>query len=573
MIDKRLFQLPGVKSLFQMLAGLTILQAFAILLQAKYLAESLVILWHRQNWHLMLIPLVFFVIAFLVRHLLTWLKDILLDRFATKSTEHLRQQSLAKIYAAGLQMTAKKGSGNLVTNVLNGMDDVHDYFNLILSKFMNLAIIPWVILCFVFYQDHTSGIILILVFPVIILFMIILGYAAQRKADNQYSEYVTLSNHFLDALRGLPTLKMLGLSKQYAHNVYSVSESYRKRTMSTLRVAILSTFALDWFTTLSIAIVAVFLGLGLMNGRIALYPALIALILSPEYFLPLRDFSSDYHATLNGKNAFTAVNELIATPITAPQKQLDSFTWNKTSQLTLEHIDFDYDQQPTLKDLSLQLAGFQKIAIIGQSGSGKSTLLDLLGGFLTPNAGQVIVNEQVIPNLAQINWQNQVTYLPQKPHLFSDTIANNILFYQPKAAPLALQKAVQQAGLTEFIASLPDGLDTLVGEGGRGISGGQAQRIMLARAFLANQRHILLFDEPTAHLDIETEYKLKQTMLPLFENHLVIFATHRLHWLQQMDYVIVMDQGKIVEQGPIEQLQKQNTGPFYELTSHMRGEQ
>ncbi|MBA1394728.1 ATP-binding cassette domain-containing protein, partial [Lactobacillus sp. XV13L] len=168
------------------------------------------------------------------------------------------------------------------------------------------------------------------------------------------------------------------------------------------------------------------------------------------------------------------------------------------------------------------------------------------------------------------NWQQQFTYLPQKPYLFSDTIANNIRFYSPEASDAAVKAAITQAGLSKFIQSLPAGLATKVGQGGRGISGGQAQRIMLARAFLASERHILIFDEPTAHLDIETEYSLKQTMLPLFDNHLVIFATHRLHWLAQMDYVIVMDHGRIVEQGPAQQLLTETSGPFFELSAHMR---
>ncbi|MCO6543652.1 MAG: thiol reductant ABC exporter subunit CydD [Lactobacillus sp.] len=576
MIDKRLFQLPEIKPLFKMLAGLTILQAFMILLQAKFLAEALVISWQRHNLNSIVQPTIFFIIAFLCRHFLTWVKDALLDKYATKTTEDIRGQLLDKIYTTGPQMIAKNGSGNIVTNALDGMDEINNYLNLILSKFMNMMIIPWIILVFVFFKNVTSGIVLILVFPIIILFMIILGYAAQDKADSQYAKYVVLSNHFLDALRGLTTLKMLGLSKEYAHNIYTVSEQYRKKTLSTLRIAILSTFALDWFTTLSIAILAVFLGLALIKGTIPLYPAMVTLILAPEYFLPLRNFANDYHATLNGKNAFTATMKILAMPTTKQRQLLPEFTWNQDSQLIIKNLSFQYEakQQPNdLQNINLQIQGYKRIGIVGQSGAGKSTLLDVLSGFLIPQEGNIQVDGHNLPHLAQDGWQQQFTYLPQKPYLFSDTIANNIRFYVPDASNQDVQHAVEQADLTQFIKSLPAGLETKVGQGGRGISGGQAQRIMLARAFLAKERHILIFDEPTAHLDIETEYSLKQTMLPLFENHLVIFATHRLHWLEQMDYVIVLDQGQIVEQGPVKQIIQKTSGPFYELSAHMRGEQ
>ena len=576
MIDKRLFQLPGIKSLFPMLAGLTVLQAFMILLQAKFLATALVISWQRQSLSHIIQPTIFFIMAFLMRHFLTWVKDAILDKYATQTTENIRADLLDKIYTTGPQMIAQNGSGNMVTNALDGMDEINNYLNLILSKFMNMMIIPWIILIYIFFKDVTSGIVLVLVFPIIILFMIILGYAARDKANSQYAEYIVLSNHFLDALRGLTTLKMLGLSKEYAHNIYTVSEQYRKKTLSTLRIAILSTFALDWFTTLSIAILAVFLGLALMKGAMPLYPAMVTLILAPEYFLPLRNFANDFHATLNGKNAFNATMKILALPTTKQKELLTDFTWSQDSTLQLSQINFQYEgqKQPNdLRNISIDIQGYQKIAIVGQSGAGKSTLLDIISGFLIPQSGEVILNGQKLPHLGQNNWQTQFTYLPQKPYLFSDTIANNIRFYSPTASNEAVIQAVQQAGLTEFIRSLPQGLETKVGQGGRGISGGQAQRIMLARSFLASERHVLLFDEPTAHLDIETEYALKQTMLPLFDDHLVIFATHRLHWLQQMDYILVMEHGQIVEQGPVEQLLQEQAGPFYELSAHMRGDQ
>lgn len=576
MIDKRLFRLPGTKQLFLMLAGLTLLQAFVVLFQGKYLAEALVNSWEQKPLQTIIYPMVFFAIAFVLRHLFNWLNTKIVENYASKTSENIRSQLLEKVYAAGPEMISEEGTGNLVTSSLDGIDLIENYFKLIFTKLMNMSIIPPVLLVYIYMQNVASGITLTVIVPLVILFMIILGLAAQSKADAQYKQYTILSNHFLDALRGLPTLKMLGLSKRYAKNIYTVSDEYRRRTMNTLRIAILSTFALDWLTTLGIAILAVFLGLGLINNSFPLFPALVTLILAPEYFLPLRDFSNDYHATLNGKNALNAIFEILDRPSVAKDDTLTDFSWNQDSKVDVKNLQFTYqgsgEQAVSLDIDSLKLAGYQRVGVIGKSGSGKTTLIRTLGGFLVPDKADIKINDQSIPNFKQTNWQKKLTFLPQSPYLFAGSIAENIAFYRPKASMDEIKKAAHAAGLDDFLNTLSSGYDTQIGEGGRGISGGQQQRIMLARAFLADDRHVLIFDEPTAHLDIETEYALKKPMEQLFQNHLVIFATHRLHWIKEMDYVIVMDNGQIAEQGTPEELGRHN-GAYSQLINNMRGDQ
>ncbi|WP_195701537.1 thiol reductant ABC exporter subunit CydD [Companilactobacillus futsaii] len=576
MIDKRLFHLPGTKKLLLMLAGLTLLQAFVVLFQGKYLAEALVNSWEQKPLQSIINPMLLFAASFVLRHLFNLINTKIVEKFASKTSEDIRRRLLDKVYNAGPEMISEEGTGNLVTSSLDGIDLVENYFKLIFTKLMNMSIIPPVLLIYIYTQNIASGITLIIIVPLVILFMIILGLAAQAKADAQYKQYTILSNHFLDALRGLPTLKMLGLSKRYAKNIYTVSDEYRRRTMNTLRIAILSTFALDWLTTLGIAILAVFLGLGLINNSFPLFPALVTLILAPEYFLPLRDFSNDYHATLNGKNALNSIFEILERPDTKEADQLEDFTWDKNSSISINNLQFTYqgvgNDAVSLDIDNLKLNGYQKIGVIGKSGSGKTTLIRTIGGFLVPNQADIQINHQKIPNFKQENWQKKLTFLPQSPYLFAGSIAENIAFYRPKASMDEIKSAAKQAGLQEFIDTLTDGYQTKIGEGGRGISGGQQQRIMLARAFLADDRHVLIFDEPTAHLDIETEYALKKPMEKLFQNHLVIFATHRLHWIKEMDYVIVMDNGTIVEQGTPDQLQDHN-GAFTQLIKNMRGDQ
>lgn len=571
MIDKQIMKLPGMKQLLGLLAGLSFLQALFIIGQAYGLARAITGLWEgrplEEQWGWILL----FFCSFIARQAVVYFRSKRLDDYSYQQAADLRDQLLEKLFRVGPQIAQQQGTGNVTTMVLEGINQVENYLKLILAKIMNMSIIPWVILALVFYLDWESGLVLLLVFPLIIIFMIILGYAAQSKAEKQYRTFQLLSNHFIDSLRGIDTLKLFGISKKYGKSIFASSERFRKATMASLKVGILSTFALDFFTTLSIAVVAVLLGLRLINEGILLFPALTILILAPEYFLPIRDFSSDYHATLDGKNAMTAVTEILH----QPEAQVPAVTvprWQEDAQLTIDQLAFSYEEKAALTDINLNVTGFKKIGIIGLSGSGKSTLINTLSGFLVPDSGEITLGGAKTTAFRQASWQEQLIYIPQNPYIYRLTLQENIAFYQPTATKEAVLKAIEVAGLTELLAELPQGLDTMLGEGERHLSGGQAQRIALARAFLDQQRKILLFDEPTAHLDIETEVALKERMLPLMENRLVFFATHRLHWMEEMDEIIVMDQGRIVEQGTLAQLQ-QKQGAFTELVNGMRREQ
>lgn len=575
MFDKQLMSIPGVKKLIAKLSCLATIQSLVIILEAYFLSVAVVNTWSLKKITALLLPMLYFFIAFVVRYSITRIESQITDRFATKATSEIKTQLLTKEFELGPRMISQIGSGHLITLALEGTDKIENYFNLIILKTVNMAIIPVILLIAIFLINFISGITLFLVFPIIIIFMIILGLAAQAKSARQYKGFTDMSNNFIDTMRGLKTLKLFGLSDKYADNLYRVSENYRKSTMSVLKVALLSTFALDFFTTISVAIVAVFLGVALIDGKILLLPALTILVLAPDYFLSVRDYGDDYHATLDGKNALTNIFEIlkIKSP-TSKIKLSDSTGWNNTSELKISDLNFSYDKtSQALQNINFNVKGYKKIGIVGRSGSGKSTFLNMLGGWLEPsNADQLPfdVNGKKVDSLSQIEWQKHISYIPQDPYIFAGTIAENIAFYQPNATKQQIKVVAEKAGLMDFVNDLQAGLDTKIGESGRGISGGQAQRIALARTLLDDNREILLLDEPTAHLDIETEYELKQTMLPIFRNHLVIFATHRLHWMQNMDYILVMDEGELVEQGtPVELINR--NGIYKELIDEIRG--
>lgn len=569
MLDKAVMRLSGIHKMLGLLAGLDLLQAIFIVGQAYFLSQAITHLWQGQALSTTYLSMLYFILAYLARHLINYVKDSQLDRFAAKHALELRSQLLAKLFLLGPQIVQEEGSGNVITMALDGISLIENYLHLVLNKMMNLSVIPWIILAFVFYMDIDSGIILLLVYPLIILFMIILGLAAKSRADKQYASYQVLSNHFLDSLRGIDTLRFFGLSKRYAKSIYRTSESFRKATMSALRIGILSTFALDFFTTLSIAIVAVMLGLRLINEEILLFPALTVLILAPEYFIPVRDFSSDYHATLDGKNAFTAVQKVL----NRPENQAEEVAikpWSQESQLEIKDMKLSYDGQDFMSIPDLKVTGIKKVALVGMSGSGKSTLVNLLSGFLAADAGTFTIDDQDLPHLDQKDWRKQLVYIPQSPYVFEMSLRENIAFYTPEASLEQIQEAIKVVGLEELVAELPEGIETRIGNGARPLSGGQAQRIALARAFLDKDRRIMLFDEPTAHLDLETEIELKEEMLPLMQDRLVIFATHRLHWLKDMDQIVVLDHGQVVEVGSYEELMAKK-GYLHDLKHAMGG--
>ena len=769
-----------------------------------------------------------------------------LQKFADRNANLLREKLLDRMFSQGRQFTQKHGTGKLCTTLIEGIDQVELYLASMPAKFADLAFVPLVLVFCLLALDMVSGVIALLVLPCIFFYMNMLGKSAKEAAAKQLGAYTRMANHFIDTLRGLSTLKLFGKSKQYAREVYAVSESARETSMATIRVATLSSLALDLFRTFALAAIAIMLGFRLMDGSISLFAALATLIVTPEFFAAIRRFSTDFHATLDGKNQLASILEMIGAfdnvcapaPLPAPaaaavapaslpapssapspfppvssatapapdaapsplsavapsltaalknddtetatlednenvsretscETRADSFriqfenarknvsretfaaqaAWSENSMLIAHDLSYEYPTceqdervekskgreqsarpshgagcvdtsfeqgesiarnagseqnsetngsnaaafsgnvsretscetradsfriqfenahesvsretlqggggkngransmaaarpaptaapeqaaaaaRPALEGISFAVHGCCKVGIVGASGAGKTTLAQVLAGFYTPSSGSLVwkkteaactargeseaceksnmhaagahtnnsgepsnardANSAHDARLAQDasemggirdtqdissakdpraknNWLSQVTYLPQNPHLFHGTLAYNIAFYKPDASIEEIAHAAACAGLDELVAKLPEGMNTLIGEGARQLSGGQAQRVALARTFLDANRRVLVFDEPTAHLDIETEYELKENMLKLMEGRLVFFATHRLHWLQNMDYVLMLEKGKIIQQGtPAELLQME--GPLTAL--------
>jgi ATP-binding cassette subfamily C protein CydD len=560
-MDRELLSYKGAKPLFALTALLTVIQGLCIILQAVFLGRVVSGLFSGKQIASVSSDLLLFFVVLIFRHSTVFIIKQTCYRFADRTSSALRRSFLSKLFELGPKSARKEGTGALVSLAVEGVHQTRNYLELFIPKMAANGIIPVLILAFVFWEDRMSGILLLLTMPVLIVFMILLGLAAQKKMDDRWASYRVLSNHFIDSLRGLPTLYYLGISKLHKRTINRVSDKYRTMTMGTLRLAFLSSFALDFFTMLSIAFVAVALGIRLVDGHILLEPALIVLILAPEYFLPVRELGQDYHATLDGKEAARQLNAYTRKDGVAACHSENFSTpdhWSDRANLAIENCSVNYEDgnKPALKDLMINLSGFEKVGIIGPSGAGKSTLIDFVSGFIQHGSGAIKMNGKTI-SFASNEWRHQVTYIPQHPYLFSASFRDNIAFYSPEATDQQIRQAAEAAGLDLLIRSFPQGMNERIGNGGRQLSGGQEQRVALARAFLCD-RPILLLDEPTAHLDIETEYELKEPMLRLFENKLVLLATHRLHWMEQMDRILVIRDGQIVETGNQDELIQTN---------------
>ncbi|PGA05905.1 thiol reductant ABC exporter subunit CydD [Bacillus toyonensis] len=555
----------GSRMLYVELTIISILEAFSIIAQTVFLARAITFLFNGETVQSVLNETVYFGVMFAARHMLVRISQILVERFAEKTGSLLRKQLIEAYFTLGPRYVQTVGTGHLVTLSIEGIEKFKTYIELTIPKMIRSSIVPGLIVLYVFTLDIKSGIILVVTIPIVIIFMILLGLAAQKMADSQYETYRVLSNHFVDTLKGLETLKYLGKSKQHEGKIEKVSKRYRKATMRTLRVAFLSSFALDFFTSLSIAFVAVGLGIRLIDGTILLLPALTILILAPEYFLPIKQVGANYHATLDGQLAMEQIEGILQQQKEIEKKDSNvDIVWNSSSSLKLQDVKVNNDEskKAILEGIDFAWQGNGAIGIIGESGAGKSTLIDVLAGFLSPSGGKVLVNGVGIDGSTREDWQKNIAYIPQQPYIFPLSLKDNICFYETNTTDEEMKKVIHDVGLSSLVASLPNGMDERIGEGGRMLSGGQEQRVAMARALLS-KKPIILLDEPTAHLDIETEFEIKQSMLRLFEGKLVFLATHRLHWMKQMDHIFILNKGKIKESGTYEELLKKETLHFH----------
>ncbi len=476
---------------------------------------------------------------------LNWRAETLTDELATRARSEIRTDLLRRIQQAGPMALRDHSSSELATALIEGVDALHDYFARYLPVAHQAVVVPLAILAVLFPSDWISALVLLVALPLAPLFMILIGKGAQALNQRQWERLSHLGAHFLDILRGLTTLKLFNVSRAEADIIARLSDDYRQATMAVLRVAFLSSAALEFFATVAIAMVAILVGFRLLETGVTLQTGLFALLLAPEFFLPLRRMSQHYHDRLQ---AIAAANRLLALyelpqekPRDASARRLDA----DEIDLTLRQIHFHWPgRKRGLEGIDLRIPPGQHLAIVGPSGAGKSTLIQLLLGFIEPERGELLVNGQPLAHWTRASYHAHIAWLPQQPTLFHGSIRENLLIGRPDASEEELREALQQAGIATLVESLPQGVDSNVGELGQRLSGGEAQRIALARAFLRDAR-LLILDEPTAALDAASERLVQQAIARLAQGRTVISIAHRLHTLRDAERILVLRDGRI----------------------------
>jgi len=500
----------------------------------------------------------------LARAGLSWGSEVSANRVASQAKTDIRGRLSAHLLTLGPAYAHGERSGELTNTVVEGVEALDAYFSQYLPQLALAALVPLTVLIFVFRLDLLSGLVLLLTAPLIPIFMVLVGNLAEVLTRRQWTSLSRMSAHFLDVLQGLTTLKLLGRSRDQMQTIAQISDRFRQTTLGVLRVAFLSALVMEMVATLSTAVVAVEIGLRLLYGRMAFEEAFFILLLAPEFYLPLRQLSARFHDSMPGVAAAQRIFEILGVKAEGEDKDEDEVQVNVNVKAKVEaeadfrlnlnlnfnniHYAYDDGERPALKGLSLQIASGQRVALVGPSGAGKSTVAYLLLRFIEPDQGVITVDDVPLGHVPVQAWRTQVAWVPENLYLFHTSVAENIRLARPEASLDEVIWAAQQAHAHDFIQALPQGYDTLVGERGARLSGGQAQRIALARAFLKDAP-LLILDEATANLDPEEETRIQESMGRLMQGRTVLVIAHRLPTVYRADQILVMQGGRVVESG------------------------
>jgi len=518
-----------------------------------------------------------------------WGQEALAQRFSGSVRLAVRDRLLRRILALGPRFASGQRVGELANTLVGGVDALDPYLAQYLPQVALSGLVPLLVWVAVLRADPLSGLVLLLTFPLIPLFMWLIGGAAQERTRRQWVTLSRLAARFLDAVQGLPTLRAFGRADDEAESIARASEGHREVTMGVLRLAFVSALVLEALATLGTAIVAVEVGLRLLYARVAFREAVFVLVLAPEFYRPLRALGAAFHAGMAGKEAAARIAEVLEAegPLAAPEIGEGTHREGPTDvvrgseerergiadggrlgtgqegvprrgmppAIAFVDVRFAYDaaRAPALDGFSLALPAGATVALVGPSGAGKTTAAHLLLRFLEPGEGAITVDGSSLAALAPEEWRRRVAWVPQRPRLFHGTVRENVALARPEASDVELAEAAARARLDVVLHGLPRGWDTPVGEGGERLSGGEAQRVALARAFLRDAP-VLVLDEPTAQLDPESEAAVVEAIEELRMGRTVLLVGHRLTTVARADRIALVARGRVVEEGPPRQL-------------------
>ncbi|MFJ4949648.1 thiol reductant ABC exporter subunit CydD [Streptomyces sp. NPDC088760] len=543
-IDPRLLRYARATRLFLVaMIGLGAVGAGLVIAQAMLVAEIVVgAFQHGQSAAELRTPLLLLAAVAVGRAVVAWLTELAAHRASAAVKSELRGRMLDRAAVLGPGWLSGQRTGSLVTLATRGVDALDDYFSRYLPQLGLAVVVPVAVLARIVTEDWVSAAIIVGTLPLIPVFMMLIGWATQSRMDRQWRLLSRLSGHFLDVVAGLPTLKVFGRAKAQAASIQRITGEYRQATLRTLRIAFLSSFALELLATLSVALVAVTIGMRLVHGEMDLYTGLVILVLAPEAYLPLRQVGAQYHAAAEGLAAAEEIFSVLETPVPVPGTGAVP-----TGAVAFEGVTVRYPGRASdaVTGVSFTVQPGETVALVGPSGAGKSTLLSVLLGFVGPTEGRVRIGGADLAGLDLAEWRSRIAWVPQRPHLYAGTIAENVRLARPEADDDAVRRALRDAGAWEFVAGLPEGTDTVLGEDGAGLSAGQRQRLALARAFLAD-RPVLVLDEPTAALDGATEGDVVAAVRRLAVGRTVLLVVHRPALLGVADRVVRLGGAELV---------------------------
>lgn len=544
-IDPRLLRYARATRLFLIaVVVLGLVGAALVIAQAMLIAEIVVGAFQKaQSVSDLTTPLLLLAGVAVARGLVSWLTELAAHRASAAVKSELRGRLLGRAAALGPGWLSGQKAGSLIALATRGVDALDDYFARYLPQLGLAVVVPAAVLARIVTEDWVSAAIIVVTLPLIPIFMILIGWYTQARMDRQWKLLSRLSGHFLDVVAGLPTLKIFGRAKAQAESIRAITSEYRQATMRTLRIAFISSFALELLATLSVALVAVTIGTRLVHGELDLYTGLVILILAPEAYLPLRQVGAQYHAAAEGLAAAEEIFDVLEQPV----RDGGTAAVPESVRLELDGVTVRHEgrAEASLDAATLTVEPGETVALVGPSGVGKSTLLDVVLGFAVPEeGGSVRVGGADLAALDLEAWRSRIAWVPQRPYLFAGTVAENVRLARPDASDEAVRDALRDAGADGFVAGLPQGLDTVLGEDGTGLSAGQRQRLALARAFLAD-RPLLLLDEPTAALDGATEAGVVEAVRRLAAGRTVLLVVHRPALLAVADRVVTLGGGAV----------------------------
>ena len=485
-------------------------------------------------------------------------------RAAATIKSQLRRKVVAHVLRLGPAWLGGQQAGELATLSTRGLDGLDAYFARYLPQLVLACLVPVAVLVRVAVADWISAVVIAATLPLVPVFAILVGLHTKAQTRQQWTLLARLSGHFLDVVEGLPTLKVFGRAKAQADVIAAVTDAHRAATMRTLRVAFLSAFVLELAATLATALVAVEVGLRLLAGHLDFQTALLVLLLTPEAFLPLRAVGAQFHASIEGATAAERAFAILDTPLPAQRAPAQLAPADarpaaypippaaaadlRRDTIRLHEVTLTYPgrDRPALDQVSLAIRPGEHITLTGPSGAGKTSLLALLLRFTEAGSGTIEAGRADLAAIPAAAWRAQIAWVPQHPHLFAGTAAQNIALGRPDAGRAAVTAAAELAGAASFIDALPAGYDTQLGERGLRLSAGQRQKIAIARAFLRDAP-LLLVDEPTAHLDPISAAGIREALGVLMAGRTVLHVTHRGGWAPGTDRVLVLDHGRLTQ--------------------------